>query len=146
MRRIARVLATFTTAVAAAAPIPAPPPLHQGQIVPWTDSTRCLTGGPIGTTLSTRPCEAGTPGQDWFQASTGTFYNGSDCIRAEGTVVRVAACNGADPAQDWWFVEVIRSGRHGACLTEEGVDAAGIGTVRLRPCTWRRDQKWTSSS
>ncbi len=90
--------------------------------------------------LTTRPCEGGNPGQEWFQASTGKFYNDENCIRAEGTVVRVAACNGADPAQEWWFAEEIRNGQYGPCLTEER-----NGRVRLRTCTWRIEQKWVSS-
>ncbi|GAA4588982.1 hypothetical protein BJY16_008746 [Actinoplanes octamycinicus] len=146
MQRSTRALAALTAGFAAAAPLPAPPPLHQGSIVTWSDSTRCLTGGAVGSVLSTRPCSNGAVGQQWFQASTGAFYNGENCVRAEGTVVRVAPCDGADPAQDWWFVKVIRSGRHGRCLTEETVDRAGTGTVRLRDCTWRRDQKWRSGS
>ncbi|WIM94549.1 RICIN domain-containing protein [Actinoplanes oblitus] len=146
MRRITRAIATLTAGFAAAAPLPAPPPLHQGWIMTRADGTRCLTGGAVGSILSTRPCSPETPGQDWFQASTGAFYNGPNCIRAEGTVVRVAACDGADPAQDWWFVSVIRSGRYGPCLTEETIDRSGTGVVRLRTCTWRRDQKWRSAS
>ncbi len=145
MRRITRLLAMLTTGLATA-PIPAPPPLHQGRIFAKADSNRCLTGGPIGTVVSTRPCADETPGQQWFQASTGTFYNGENCIRAESTIVRVAACAGGTPDQDWWFVEVIRNGRDGPCLTEEKIDSSGYGTVRLRACTWQLDQKWISSS
>ncbi|WP_189336644.1 RICIN domain-containing protein [Actinoplanes ianthinogenes] len=142
MRRVARVIATLTAGFAAAAPLPAPPPLHQGWIVTKADHTRCLTGGAIGSILRVLPCSNETPGQNWFQASTGKFYNGENCIRAEGAVVRVAACDGTDPAQEWWFVDVIRSGRYGPCLTEEN----SSGTVRLRDCTWRRNQKWRSTS
>ncbi|GLW33284.1 ricin-type beta-trefoil lectin domain protein [Actinoplanes regularis] len=144
MRRITRLLAMLTTGLATA-PIPAPPPLHQGQIFTKADRGWCLTGGPIGTIVSTRPCDNATPGQQWFQASTGRFYNGENCISAEGTTVRVAACEGGEPAQDWWFVEVIRNGRYGPCLNEES-RSAGIGTVRLRTCTWTLNQKWISSS
>src|SRR5690349_9849817 len=125
MRRITRFLATLTAGMAASAPVATPPPLHQGWISTKADRSRCLTGGPIGTVLSTRPCGNGMPGQEWFQASSGKFYNGENCFRAEGTVVRVAECDGADPAQEWWFVEEIRSGRHGPCLTEETVTPSG---------------------
>jgi hypothetical protein len=141
MRRITRFLTALTTGMAASAPIPAPPPLHQGWILARADTSRCLTGGPIGTVLSTRRCGNDTPGQDWFQASTGKFYNGENCIRAEGTVVRVAECNGSDPAQEWWLTEEIRNGEYGPCLTEEH-----NGRVRLRACTWRIEQKWVISS
>ncbi|GIF16590.1 RICIN domain-containing protein [Actinoplanes teichomyceticus] len=144
MRRITRFLATVMAGMTATAPVPAPPPLHQGKIVTRADSTRCLTGGPIGTIVSTRPCGDGVPGQHWYQASTGKFYNGENCVSAEGPVARVAECNGADPAQAWWFVKVLRNGRYGPCLTEEHIDENGYGTVRLRPCTWQRNQKWRS--
>ncbi|MFI1994994.1 ricin-type beta-trefoil lectin domain protein [Actinoplanes sp. NPDC020271] len=141
MRRLTRFLAALTTGMAASAPVVAPPPLHQGWIRPKADDSRCLTGGAAGTILSLRPCGDGTAGQEWFQASTGKFYNGENCIRSEGTVVRVAACNGADPAQEWWFVDTIRNGRYGPCLTEEH-----NGQVRLRACTGRIEQKWVSTS
>jgi hypothetical protein len=146
MHRITRFLATLTAGMSASAPVAMPPPLHQGRIFTNADSSRCLTGGPIGTVLSTRPCRDGAPGQEWFQASTGTFYNGENCFRAEGAIVRVAACNGADPAQQWWFVEEIRSGRDGLCLTEEKVAPSGYGKVRLRSCTFKVNQKWVSAS
>ncbi|WP_203829783.1 RICIN domain-containing protein [Actinoplanes palleronii] len=146
MRRITRLLATATTGMVAAAPIPAPPPLHQGWIVTRADSARCLTGGTIGTVVSTRPCGGDTPGQAWFQASAGTFYNGENCVRADRAVMRVAACDGGDPAQEWSFVTVLRSEASGACLTEENINSLGYGTVRLRDCTWQRNQKWRSTS
>lgn len=141
MRRITRFLAALTTGLAAAAPVPAPPPLHQGWILTKADNSRCLTGGTTGTLLSVRPCGNGTPGQEWFQASTGKFYNGENCIRAEGTLVRVAECNGADPTQEWSITEAIRNGQYGPCLTEER-----NGKVRLRACTGKIEQKWVAGS
>jgi Ricin-type beta-trefoil lectin domain len=141
MRRITRFLTALTTGMAASAPVAAPPPLHQGWIHPKADDSRCLTGGMVGTLLSVRRCGDGSPGQEWFQASTGTFYNGDNCMRSEGTLVRVAACNSADPAQDWWFAGTIRNGRHGPCLTGES-----DGQVRLRPCTGQAEQQWVSTS
>ncbi|AEV86925.1 hypothetical protein ACWT_5906 [Actinoplanes sp. SE50] len=141
MPRLPRVLAALVAGTTAFAPVPAPPPLHQGRVFTKADDTRCLTGGAVGALLSVRACDDQTPGQRWYQASTGALYNGLNCIRAEGALVRVAACNGGDPAQDWWFIEEIRSGRYGPCLTDEG-----DGTVRLQPCTWTLNQKWISSS
>ncbi|MEV6350151.1 RICIN domain-containing protein [Actinoplanes sp. NPDC051851] len=135
------ILASGTPASAA----PAPPPLHQGWIVTTADPTRCLTGGVIGTLIHSEPCDRGTAGQLWYQSSDGHLTGDGNCMQAgtakRGARVRVAACTW-EANQAWTFGTTLSNGDDGPCLTEEMVNSAGYGTIRLRPCNGTVAQNW----
>ena len=143
LRLLTIALAVLPAAPAAAAP--APPPLLQGRIVTEQDPDRCLTGGPIGTTLATAPCVPGNKAQSFYQTSAGHFTNDGNCVQpdspAAGAKVRVAACTYRDN-QVWWFDTTLRAGPTGRCLTEVSVDRSGQGVVRLRDCSDKANRRW----
>ncbi|MBB2940303.1 hypothetical protein FB565_000007 [Actinoplanes lutulentus] len=128
-----------------AAAVPGPPPLLQGWIVTERNPARCLTGGPVGTVLTTAACKSGNDAQEFYQTSEGHFTNDGNCVQPEsdesGARVRVAACTyTAD--QEWWFTGTLRAGENGRCATEIAIDRTGVGTVRLRNCSEKANRKW----
>ncbi|GIF40021.1 RICIN domain-containing protein [Actinoplanes xinjiangensis] len=146
--RVLLVTAALPLAVPAVpvAAVPAPPPLHQGWIVTEQTPYRCLTGGPTGTVLHTADCDRANQGQDFYQTSEGHFTQGDNCVQpnAAGTRAVVARCT-YRANQSWWYATTLRAGgRQGRCLTELSVDPAGVGKVRLRPCTGAAGQRWRS--
>jgi hypothetical protein len=129
-----------------AAAVPGPPPLLQGWIVTRGTPYRCLTGGPIGTILSTSACVRGNRAQLFYQTSEGRLTQGENCLQphSAGSKVLVRACTYRSD-QNWWITTTFRAGtRNGPCLTELSVDGANVGKVRLRACTGASDQGWRS--
>ncbi|MEU4690342.1 RICIN domain-containing protein [Actinoplanes sp. NPDC023714] len=141
------VLVPFLTAAmlgggeTSAAAVPGPPPLLQGWLVTERNPGRCLTGGPVGTVLTTAPCRQGNDAQDFYQTSEGHFTNDGNCVEPHDSALRVAKCTYRGD-QEWWFTGTLRAGQNGRCVTETAIDRAGVGTVRLRTCSDKANRKW----
>ncbi|MBO3740953.1 ricin-type beta-trefoil lectin domain protein [Actinoplanes flavus] len=145
----ASLLAAPVTPVVAA---PGPPPLHQGLLVSGQSPNLCLTGGVVGKVLFTAVCDRSNRFQNLFLSSVGALQVGLNCVQpdstAEGARIRVAACNAQGGRQNWWFTSALQSGdRRGRCVTQNAVSADGShGTVRLKNCTGKPNQKWRSQA
>lgn len=129
-----------------AAAVPGPPPLLQGWIVTRGTPYRCLTGGPVGTILTTTACVRGNPAQLFYQTSEGRLTQGENCLQphSAGSKVLVKACS-YRTNQNWWFATTFQAGtRNGPCLTEVQVQKPNVGKVRLRACTGAPGQDWRS--
>ena len=141
------VLVPFVTAAilgggeSAAAAVPGPPPLLQGWLVTERNPSRCLTGGPVGTVVTTAPCRQGNEAQAFYQTSEGRFTNDGNCVEPDDSSLRVTKCTYQDD-QEWWFTGTLRAGEDGRCVTETTIDRSGVGTVRLRTCNEKANRKW----